>query len=381
MTAPRTHLARTYLDWNATAPLRPEARAAMIAALDVMGNPSSVHAEGRRARAVIEDARERVAALAGANPADVIFTSGATEANATVMAAGWDTIFLSGIEHDSVLGPARASGARIVEIPVSRDGIAAAETIAAHWLRGSEPFGRALVALQAANSETGVLQPVAETAAFARAHGLAMHCDAVQAAGRLPLAALLEDVDYVALAAHKIGGPKGIGALISRAGTDLPALVRGGGQERRRRAGTENVAAIAGFGAAAEVALKALGQRPDVRRRRDMLERAVLQATPATVVIGNGAVRLDNTTCLAAPGRLAETFVIAMDLAGFAISAGSACSSGKVAESHVLKAMGLSADVMRGAVRVSIGPETTDEDVQAFVAAWTRLTEKSALAA
>jgi cysteine desulfurase len=372
---------RTYLDWNATVPLRPEARAAMIAALDVIGNPSSVHAEGRRARAIVEDARERVAALVGANPADVIFTSGATEANATVMAAGWDTIFVSAMEHDSVLAPARASGARIVEIPATRDGVAMAEIVADHWLRMGAAFGRALVSLQAANSETGVLQPVAETAAFARAHGLAMHCDAVQAAGRIALGPLLADVEYVSIAAHKIGGPKGVGALISRAGTDLPALIRGGGQERRRRAGTENVAAIAGFGAVAEAALQALGKRADVRRRRDRLEQEVRRVTPQALVIGADAERLDNTACIALPGRSAETLVIALDLAGVSVSAGSACSSGKVGESHVLKALGLPVEVQRGAVRVSIGPETSDEDMSQFVMAWSRIAGEAALAA
>lgn len=372
---------RTYLDWNATVPLRPEARAAMIAALDVIGNPSSVHAEGRRARAIVEDARERVAALVGANPADVIFTSGATEANATVMAAGWDTIFVSAMEHDSVLAPARASGARIVEIPATRDGVAMAEIVADHWLRMSAAFGRTLVSLQAANSETGVLQPVAETAAFARAHGLAMHCDAVQAAGRIALGPLLADVEYVSIAAHKIGGPKGVGALISRAGTDLPALIRGGGQERRRRAGTENVAAIAGFGAVAEAALQALGKRADVRRRRDRLEQEVRRVTPQALVIGADAERLDNTACIALPGRSAETLVIALDLAGVSVSAGSACSSGKVGESHVLKALGLPVEVQRGAVRVSIGPETSDEDISQFVMAWSRIAGEAALAA
>jgi cysteine desulfurase len=362
-------------------PLRPEARAAMIAALDVIGNPSSVHAEGRRARAIVEDARERVAALVGANPADVIFTSGATEANATVMAAGWDTIFVSAMEHDSVLAPARASGARMVEIPATRDGVAMAEIVADHWLRMGAAFGRALVSLQAANSETGVLQPVAETAAFARAHGLAMHCDAVQAAGRIALGPLLADVEYVSIAAHKIGGPKGVGALISRAGTDLPALIRGGGQERRRRAGTENVAAIAGFGAVAEAALQALGKRADVRRRRDRLEQEVRRVTPQALVIGADAERLDNTACIALPGRSAETLVIALDLAGVSVSAGSACSSGKVGESHVLKALGLPVEVQRGAVRVSIGPETSDEDMSQFVMAWSRIAGEAALAA
>ena len=239
---------RTYLDWNATAPLRPEARAACAAALDVVGNPSSPHAEGRRARAIVEDAREQVAALVGARPAEVVFTSGGTEANNAVLAAGWDTIVLSGIEHDSVLSPSRAGKARIVEMPVGRNGVVRPDRpVAADAISG-----RILLSLQIANNETGVIQPVTQVAAAAKAQGFFVHTDAVQAAGRIPVDVRALGVDFLTLSAHKIGGPKGIGALVIHERASLPAFIAGGGQERRRRAGTENVAAIAGFGAAAE---------------------------------------------------------------------------------------------------------------------------------
>lgn len=362
---------RTYLDWNATAPLRPEARAACLAALDVVGNPSSPHAEGRRTRAIVEDAREQVAALVGATPAEVVFTSGGTEANNAVLAAGWDTIVLSRIEHGSVLAPARAAKARIVELAVGDDGV----------VRMHAPVdassGRSLLSLQMANNETGVIQPVAEAAASARAQGFFVHTDAVQAAGRIAVDARALDVDCLTLSAHKIGGPKGVGALVIQSRASLPALIAGGGQERRRRAGTENVAAIAGFGAAAEAARRDLGRMRDVAVLRDRLEAQVLAVTPAAVVIGADAARLPNTTNIALPGTSAETLVIALDLAGIAVSAGAACSSGKVGTSHVLAAMGLEATHARGAIRVSLGWSSTDDDVAAFVEAWRRVATRS----
>ena len=375
MTPTRSTPARTYLDWNATAPLVPAARAAMLAALDLVGNASSVHAEGRRARRLIEDAREQVAALVGARPSEVVFTSGGTEANNTLLAGGWDTIFVAGIEHDSVLAPARASGARIIDVPVGHDGVAEVAAIADRVLRGPGDLGRGLISLQYANNETGILQPVAATAAFARAHGLAMHTDAVQAVGRIAVDVAALGVDYLTLSAHKLGGPAGIGALVIRDGQSLPPLLVGGGQERRRRAGTENVAAIAGFGAAAAVATALVGSRarahyPTCAALRDRLEREALAITPQAIVIGSGAPRLPNTTCLALPGRLAETLVIALDLAGIAVSAGAACSSGKVGASHVLAAMGLAPEIAGSAIRVSIGPTTTAADITRFLEAW-----------
>ena len=359
---------RTYLDWNATAPLRPHARAAMMAALDATGNPSSPHSEGRRARAIIEDAREKVAELVGAKPADVVFTSGATEANNAVLAGGWETILVGATEHDSVLAPARKSGAWLLDIPVDAQGVVRRERL---WAALAESAGaRALLSLQLANNETGVLHPLAECADLARQHRLAIHSDVVQGAGRVPIDIAALGVDYLSLSAHKIGGPKGSGALVLREGARLPSLLTGGGQERARRAGTENVVGIAGFGAAAEAALGEVRAMAGVRRLRDALEREACALAGEALVIGAGADRLPNTSCLAVPGTRAETLVIALDLAGVAVSAGAACSSGKVSASHVLGAMGLSRDVAAAAVRVSLGPTTTERDLWVFLTAW-----------
>lgn len=361
---------RAYLDYNATAPLLPEAREAILAALDLDGNPSSVHAEGRQARHVVESAREKVAALVGAKPSEVVFTSGATEANVTVLARQWDTVLLSRIEHDSILAPAQASGAVLVDLGARANGVARAEAAAGHALEPFAASGRTLIALQLANNETGVLQPVAETAALARTHGLHMHCDAVQGAGRMPIDFRALGLDTMSLSAHKIGGPKGAGALILRDGLDLVPLIRGGGQERRRRAGTENVAAIAGFGAAAQAARQGLAGIARLRDLRDRLERELLAMTPSAIVIGAGAERLANTSCFALPGRSAETLVIRLDLAGIAVSAGAACSSGKVGASSVLAAMGLPDAIARGAIRLSLGDRSQDRDIDQFLAAW-----------
>ena len=360
---------RTYLDWNATAPLRPAAREACIAALDVVGNPSSPHAHGRNARAVVEDAREQVAALVGARPAEVVFTSGGTEANNAVLAAGWDMIVLSGVEHVSVLAPARAGKARVVEMPVARNGVVRMDASIA----ADTAAGRSLLSLQMANNETGVIQPVAEVAAAAKAQGFIVHTDAVQAVGRIPVDLRGLGVDYLTLSAHKIGGPKGVGALVIHERASLPTFISGGGQERRRRAGTENVAAIAGFGAAANAAQRDLARMKQVAALRDRLEGQVRAITPDAVMIGAEAARLPNTTNIGLAGANAETLVIALDLAGVAVSAGAACSSGKVGTSHVLEAMGFEKTVARAAIRVSLGWSSTERDVTAFVEAWGRV--------
>jgi cysteine desulfurase len=369
---------RTYLDHNATAPLRPAARDALLAALDVVGNASSVHAEGRRARGLIEDAREQVAALVNARPAEIVFTSGATEANNWVMAAGWDTVLISGIEHGSVLAPARASGARIVELPLHTDGTVAVEMVAAQMRDSAGAVGRAVVTLQLANNETGALQPVAETAAVARAYGLTVHTDAVQAGGRIAVDFAALGVDAMSLSSHKIGGPKGVGALAIRDGVRLSPFIVGGGQERRRRAGTEDVAAIAGFGAAAAAAQKDLERIRQIGALRDRLEREAVDITPQAVVIAGETARLPNTTCLALPGQSAEILVIKLDLAGVAVSAGAACSSGKVGQSHVLAAMGIAPDLARAAIRISLGWSSTEADVDAFLRAWREIAGSAA---
>jgi len=370
---------RTYLDYNATVPLRPQARAAVERALDVVGNPSSVHQEGRQTRRLVEDARESVAALVGARPSEVVFTSGATEANVTVLRAGWDAVAVSAIEHDSVLAPARASQARTFEVGADRSGVADASEIAALILSEAKFHGRRLVSLQAANNETGVIQPIAEVAAFCRAHDVAFHTDAVQIAGRRAIDFEALGADFLSVSAHKIGGPMGVGALVIRDGVTLSAMVVGGGQERRRRSGTENIAGIAGFGAAAEVALRELADMDRVAQMRDRLEAGVRAMTPDAVVMGAGAERIGNTSALALAGQSAETLVIKLDLAGIAVSAGSACSSGKVGASHVLAAMGLPADIASGAIRISLGWNTTEAEIDTFLGAWQALAGRQRL--
>ncbi|MEM7296236.1 MAG: cysteine desulfurase family protein [Pseudomonadota bacterium] len=333
---------RVYLDWNATAPLRTEARTAMIAAMDALGNPSSVHAEGRAAMAILERARVQVAEAFGALGADVIFTSGATEAAALAMMGV--ELETADIEHDAVA----AHGTGL--LPVSSHG-----TVSVTSPQGS--------ALQLANSETGVIQNLPQ--------GLRIS-DMTQAFGKLPIAFNWAGADMALISAHKLGGPKGIGALVIRRGVDVQSLIPGGGQEMGRRSGTENVIGIAGFGAAAEAARRDLdtGVWSQVEKRRDMLEAALADVANQTIFVGQEAERLPNTSCFAVPGWKGEIQVMQMDLAGFAISAGSACSSGKVRESRVLRAMGYAPDVARSAVRVSLGPATTDEDLMRFAEAW-----------
>jgi cysteine desulfurase len=372
---------RTYLDYNASAPLRAEARAAMVASMDTTGNPSSVHAEGRAVRAIVERAREEVAQLVNAKPSEVVFTSGATEANNWVMAAGWDEICVSAIEHDSVLEPARASGARLASLPVSKSGVVDVEAATATLARARERSARVLASLMMANNETGVVQPVAEVAAAARRLDAVMHVDAVQAPGRLDIDFAEIGADAMVLSAHKLGGPRGVGALIIRDGVALMPFIKGGGQERRRRGGTENVAGIAGFGAAAAALKREARAVARISRLRDMLEDGVVRMTPAAVIVGREAPRVANTACIALPGKPAETLVIKLDLDGIAVSAGAACFSGKVKASHVLEAMGLGPEIAGSAIRVSLGPETSEGDVAAFLEAWEKIAKPAAIAA
>lgn len=362
---------RIYLDHNATAPLRPSARAAMLEAMDVFGNASSVHAEGRRARAIVEETREIIADIVGARPSEVVFVSGATEANNWVVGAGWDTILAADVEHDSARAPIAASAARHVVIPVAENGEADLGRIADHVLVGSRTLGRDLVVLQLANSETGVIQDVAAAAEFCAAHDVWIHTDATQCPGRIPVDFHALGVDTMAISAHKFGGPKGIGALIVRAGRDIGALMRGGGQETRRRAGTENVAAIAGFGAAAREAKADLAAIARLRAMRDGLEARMIEAVPDAVVFGAGAQRLANTICVGVPGTKAETLLIKLDLKGIAVSAGSACSVGKVETSAVLTAMGVPRELGRSALRISLGWTSSENDLEPFLTTWT----------
>lgn len=357
----------TYLDWNATAPLRPEAMAAMAAALRHCGNPSSVHRWGRAARAAVERARAAVAALVGATSEGVIFVSGGTEANhLALLGAGRQRVLVSAVEHDSVL---RAIP-HAEEIPVDRDGIVRLDALERLLCADSRP---ALVSVMLANNETGVIQPVAEVAALAHARGVLLHCDAVQAAGKMPIEMAAIGADFVTLSAHKLGGPPGVGALVAGGGLDLTPLLRGGGQERGRRAGTENLAGIAGFAAAARVAAAEIGVYDRVRRLRDGLEGEVKALAPEAVVIGAGVPRLPNTAAIAMPGLAAETQIMALDLDGVMVSAGAACSSGKVGPSHVLAAMQAPPEIARSTIRVSLGWGSTEADVAHFLQSWTAL--------
>jgi cysteine desulfurase len=376
---------RVYLDHNATSPLRPEARAAMLAALDAPGNALSVHADGRGARATIERARRQVADAVGAAADDVIFTSGGSESNALALrgavqgaaAAGAriTRLIVSAIEHESVRATAvlceeTVPGLRVAVCPATPAGVV---DLAA--LRGllNEGRGRALVSVMAANNETGVIQPVSEAAALARAAGALVHCDAVQAVGKVDVAVGALGADYLSFNAHKLGGPQGVGALVVRSGAPLASQIRGGGQEFGRRAGTENVAAIAGFGAALEAA-----QRSRLNAGwRTALEHKLSSAVPRAVVFGAEAERLANTVCVATPGVPAENMVIALDLDGFSVSAGAACSSGKVTQSHVLTAMGVEPALAACAIRVSFGWNTREQDLDAFAEAWIRIVKRA----
>ena len=370
---------RSYLDYNATAPLRPEAREAVVAALDAYGNPSSVHAEGREARALIESARAKVAALASARAEDVIFTSGGSEANALALAAQAGEAshcYISAVEHPSVLAGGGFCRESTTRIPVSSDGVINLDVLAAklakHHVGGWRPF----VSLMAANNETGAIQPVAVAAEIVHAAGGLLHTDAVQVAGRLPLDFGALGADMMTLSAHKLGGPKGVGVLVLREGVAVEPLIKGGGQEWRRRAGTENVAGIVGFGVAAELAAAELEKAAALVSLRDGLETRALEVEPGTVVVSGRVTRLPNTSCIAVPGTKAETLVIGLDLAQVAVSAGSACSSGKVEPSHVLSAMGLSSELAQGAIRVSLGFGTTSADIERFISAWSELIKR-----
>ena len=374
---------RVYLDWNATAPMRREAREALHDALALAGNPSSVHAEGRAARSLIERARAEVAALVGAKPADVFFTSGGTEANMLALTPAIETagekrprerLLMSAIEHSSVRAGGRFPAEAIADIAVDADGRVNLAALAQVLANAPRP----LVSIMLANNETGVVQPVAEAAAIVHAAGGLLLVDAVQAVGRVPCDIGALGADLLTLSAHKIGGPKGVGALVRASeAIHLPdPLIRGGGQERGMRAGTENVAGIAAFGAAAAaVGQQAATEAAHMLALRNELEGGLRAISPNAVIFGagTGAERLPNTTLFALEGMKAETAVIAFDLEGVAVSSGAACSSGKVQPSHVLAAMGVSPALVRGAVRVSLGWTTTKADIDRFLDAWRKV--------
>ncbi|MEZ5788780.1 MAG: cysteine desulfurase family protein [Xanthobacteraceae bacterium] len=378
---------RAYLDWNATAPLRPEARAAMAAAFDWVGNPSSTHAEGRAARHLVEEAREKVAALVGAEPRNVIFTSGGTEANALALTptlapaageTGCSKLFMSTIEHPSVRTGGRFRRDAIEDIPVTPTGVVDLGLLQAglEQVHNAAPTSGVLVALMHANNETGVVQPVAAAAELVHAAGGLLHVDAVQSAGKIPFDINALKADLLVVSAHKLGGPKGIGALVKRSEAVHigEPLLTGGGQERGARGGTENLIGIAGFGAAAEAAGTTLARDgARIAALRDQLETQLLAVSPEAVIFGKEVERLPNTTMFAVPGLKAEMALIALDLAGIAASSGSACSSGKVTGSPVLAAMNVPAELAGGAIRLSIGPATTERELGIFISAWRKL--------
>lgn len=366
-----------YLDYNSGAPVRPEVAAAMVESLAEPGNPSSVHSFGRAARAHVECARRHLAALLEADPAGIVFTSGGTEANALALrGCGRSRQLVSAIEHPSILD----SAADAERIPVSDRGVIDLEALDKALGANTRP---ALVSLMLANNETGIIQPVAEAARIAHAHGAWLHCDAAQAMGRIKVSFAELQADIITVSAHKMGGPTGVGALLlAESGLTLAPILLGGGQERRRRAGTENVAGIVGLGVAAQLAGDDLaGADPTfgIGALRDRLERDALRLVPDARVIGADQPRLPNTSCLVLPGVEGRTQVMALDLAGVAVSAGAACSSGKVAPSHVLAAMGLEERVKGSAIRISLGWSTGPDDVDRFLAAWADLARHKGL--
>ena len=357
-----------YLDCNASTPLRASAQAAMVEALAGVGNPSSVHRYGRLARRLVEDARERVASLVGAAPRQVVFTSGATEANNWAMqGTNRSRRLASAVEHPSVLATATDIGI----VPVDGNGIVDLAALEQMLAKSDRP---AIVALQFANNETGVVQPVAEAARIAHAAGALLHCDAVQAAGRIPVDFGALGADLLSVSAHKIGGPQGAGALVIADGVATVAMQRGGGQELGRRAGTENVAAIAGFGAAAHELHKGWSaEATKLAALRDRLEDGIGQIAPNATIVGSKVERVPNTVCVATAGAANDVQVMALDLAGIAVSAGAACSSGKVGRSHVLAAMGVAPALAASAIRVSVGWHNEAADIDRFLDAWRML--------
>jgi cysteine desulfurase len=369
---------RVYLDWNATTPLRPEARDAMAAVWDLCGNPSSVHAEGRQARKLVEDARARVAGAVGAQPRNVVFTSGGTEANALALTSGLrrgsgppaERLVVSAIEHASVLAGGRFSPEAIDTAGVTHSGVLDLDRLR-EMLADRPP---ALVSLMLANNETGAVQPVAEAGEIVRAAGGLLHVDAIQAFGKISFDINEINADMMTLSAHKVGGPKGVGAVVLAEGVlGFEPLLRGGGQELGRRAGTENVAGIVGFGAAVKAAMES--RDSDAVRLESLRNRleSGLREIPGMMVFADGVPRLPNTTLFTVPGLKAETAVIGFDLAGIAVSSGSACSSGKVQPSHVLEAMGFGPELAQGAVRLSLGWSTSDADIDRCLEGWRKL--------
>jgi len=374
-----------YLDYNASAPLLGEARAAMISALDNDANPSSVHGAGRAARALVQKARRSVAALVNAKPDHVVFTSGATEAAATLLTPNYSfgrspltfsRLYVCAADHPCMLAGGRFAKNAVETVPVQASGLLDLGALEAALDGHDSKAGLSLVAVHWANNETGVIQPVRDIAALVKAKGGVLVVDAVQALGRVSIDITEGCGDYLILSSHKIGGPKGAGAFVAASDLMMPMpLIAGGGQERGHRGGTEAVANLAGFGAAAEVAAETVAQFGDRAGIRDRFERTILDIAPDAIIHGGDAPRLANTLFFTIPGLKAETMQIAFDLAGLAVSAGSACSSGKVGRSHVLTAMGFNSD--EGAIRVSFGRETGEDAVAKFGEAFHKIVARA----
>jgi cysteine desulfurase len=366
---------RVYLDHNATVPIRPEVLDTMSEVLQIGGNASSVHAEGRKARQFLEVAREQIALFVDGEAGGVIFTGGGTEACNLALqtrkapAGNITRIIVSSIEHAAVLAPlddlAEYPNITVTHLPVSGQGIVDLNALS---LALEDP-SPALVVVMAANNETGVVQPIGEIGAMVRAHGSLFFCDAIQAAGKIPLSMKDMNIDILSLSAHKIGGAAGVGALVVRDGVVLNPLIRGGGQELRRRAGTENLAGCVGFGLAARLAKKGLSSYSNLSTLRDDLESQLVAAFPEISIFAESVERLPNTSCFALPDMRSETMIMSLDLSGIAVSSGAACSSGKVTRSHVLEAMGVQHNLLEGAIRISFGQTNTASDINHLISA------------
>ena len=374
---------RVYLDHNATTPVRPEVLSVVCEAMSRPGNASSVHTEGRSTRLEIETARDIIAERTGSEASGIVFTSGGTEANIMALTnrieldghwTGVSNLFVSAGEHASVMSGGQVDSAKTIFIPINSDGIVDLEILEKQLKIDAKVECIPLVSIQFANNETGVVQSVSDIARIVHAAGGILHVDAVQAFGKISLDIEQIGADFMTLSSHKIGGPPGAGALVRRRGAiGIPALLKGGGQERNARAGTENAPAIIGFGKAADLIDVSEGSIADIRSKRDGLLSELMRISPDAVIHGHQSERLPNTLCYSVPGIEAETAVIALDLEGISISAGSACSSGKVGPSHVLAAMGVSDDLARGGMRISLGWSTTNDDLRRFIQTWQSL--------